>query len=555
MRDRFPNVLALAGSLFVAAGFVAWLLWWGGHGLGPPGAKPNQAQAAADEARASPDASLPGDAAVESQRLSAATTLKTLLQDRLGGDDTRSNEAVITFKTGEAYRRYLARTGLAGLRVIGRIDALWTVRVGYDSLDGLGADMTGNAAEYSGVDANHLVYLPNTPAAENRPVVSQVAVGNRALALLGVIGDHSQWGRGVIIAVLDTGVAQEATLAGGRVRYLDIGLGAFPGTGAEDGHGTAVAGLAAGASSDAPGVAPAATVLSIRVTDGNGTSDSFTLAQGIVAAVDAGARIVNISMGSYSATSVLANAIAYAGAQGAVIVASAGNDGAAQLTWPAADPRVVSVGAVDALEQQVYFSNAGTQLQITAPGYGVEAVWPGGRRVSFDGTSASAPLVAGALAAVISTSPGLTAAQAWTVLRQYAGDGGAPGADPDYGNGILNLGWAMDRDDPIRVDTALAGQYYDAAAGTMNVVVQNRGARAVGGLQLAVSVSGVAANHAIPVLNPGATTVVRTPVTAAQLAATGGLVFRTQLSNPAGLVDRFPGNNAKSGVIVPLASP
>src|SRR6185295_11172621 len=106
---------------------------------------------------------------------------------------------------------------------------------------------------------------------------------------------------------------------------------------------------------------------------------------------------------------------AYAGNRGAVIVAAAGNDQAAQLAWPAADPRVVSVGAIDAAEQQVSFSNSGPQLQITAPGYGVQTAWLNGQRASVDGTSVSSPLVAGAIAAVMSQSPGLSPQQAWDV--------------------------------------------------------------------------------------------------------------------------------------------
>ena len=477
--------------------------------------------------------------------------LKARLQRSLEQKDARAHEAVLTFKSEEAYRKFLARAAQASLRLRGQIDALRIVRVGYDSLDPLLNEVLDNPADFQSVDANYLVHLPATPAAEDRPKVSQVPLGNNSLPFLGVTGDHSEWGRGVTVAVLDTGVAADATLGGGRVQYLDVGLGIAPGAGSEDGHGTAVAGLVGGAAPDAPGVASASTILSIRVTGADGTSDSFTLAQGILAAVDAGARIVNISMGSYSDTGALDGAISYATAKGVVIVASAGNDGAAQLTWPAADPRVVSVGAVDALEQQVYFSNAGAQLKITAPGYGVDAAWLNGQRVSFDGTSASAPLVSGAIAAVMSASPGLSAAEAWSVLQQYASDGGAPGPDPDYGGGILNLGWAMNRNDPTRIDTAIAGEYFDAASGTMNIVVQNRSGQAVSGLQLSVTVSGVATSRAVPALNSGGTYLVQIPVSADQLAATGGITFRSKLSNPDGLFDQLPANNAKSGVIIP----
>lgn len=486
----------------------------------------------------------------ESQRRIAEEKLKASLKRRLERKDARAHEAVLTLASEDAYRNFLARAGRAGIRLRAQLDRLRTVRVGYDSLDPLIEDMMKNPSDYQSVDANYLVHVPGVPAAEDRLKFNQVPLNNTSLAFLGVFGDHSQWGRGVTVAVLDTGVAADVTLGSGRVQYLDAGQGILPGTGEEDGHGTAVAGLVAGASTDAPGVASAATILSIKITGTDGMSDSFTLAQGILAAVDAGARIINISMGAYASPNILISAIDYAYTQGAVIVAAAGNDGAAQLMWPAADPRVVSVGAVDALEQQVSFSNAGAQLKITAPGYGVDTAWLNGQRVSISGTSASAPLVAGAIAAVMSTSPGLTAAQAWSVLQQYTSDGGTPGPDSAYGNGILNVGWAMDRANPSRIDTAIAGQYYDASTSTMNIVVQNRSAQTASGLQLNVDLSGVATSHPVPTLKSGTTALIQVPISAEQLATSGGIFYHTQLANPAGVVDQLPANNAKSGVIL-----
>ena len=546
MSEKNSRITPLAAGLLVAILLAGWLL----YRLERTARSPDKPAITLTEPAKDETAPAATDASIEQQRKAASLKLKALLQRRLDQKDARAHEAVLTFATEEAYRQFLARTGRSGLRLRGQLDRLRTVRVGYDSLDPLFDDMIGNPADYQGVEANFLVHVPGIPPAEDRPKVSEVPLGNDSLAFLGVAGDHSQWGRGVTVAVLDTGVASDVTLGGGRVQYLDAGQGLLPGTGKDDGHGTAVAGLIAGASPDAPGVASAANILSIRITAADGMSDSFTLAQGILAAVDAGARIINISMGSYSSPAVLTSAIDYAYAQGAVIVAAAGNDGAAQLEWPAADPRVVSVGAVDALGQQVSFSNAGAQLQITAPGYGVDTAWLNDQRVMMDGTSASAPLVAGAIAAIMSTTPGLTATQAWSVLQQYASDGGPPGPDPAYGNGILNLGWAMNRNDPTRVDTAIAGQYYNAATGTMNIVVQNRSAQAVSGLQLSVEIGGVATSRAVPSLNPGATYLVQTPVSADQLATTGGVFYRTQLSNPAGVVDQVAANNVKTGVIL-----
>lgn len=468
------------------------------------------------------------------------------LQQTLDQADARPHEAVLTFANAEAYRRFLARAAQLGITVLGRLDALLTVRVRYDSVAGLQADMLANAADYAEVGANFYINLPQTPPKQDRASQILVPFGNDMLGFLGVTGDHSQWGRGITIAVLDSGVAPDSTFGQGRLQYLDIGLGTAAGTGPEDGHGTAVAALAAGDSPNAPGVAPAAEILSIRITDANTQSDIFTVAQAILAAVDAGAQIINISLGGYESSPTLNRAIDDAALHGVVIVASAGNDQAAQLTWPAADARVVSVGAVDALGQQVIFSNSSPQLQMTAPGYGVQTAWLDGQRVYFDGTSASAPIVAGAIAAMMSVNPGMSAAQAWQTLQQYASDGGAPGPDPDYGNGILNLGWAMNRNDPLRIDTAISSHYYDAATGQMEFVVQNRSGQGVSGMVLSVDAGGVTTTSPIPLLGPGATYVVKMPVDQNQLAASGSIIYRTQLVNPPGIVDQVPANNRRT---------
>lgn len=479
-------------------------------------------------------------------------SLLTALQTLLTRSDTRAKEALLTFKDDATYRRFLDRAKKSGLTLLGQLDALRTVRVSYDKFSALQKDLLDNAGDYAAVSANYAMTIPGPPAKEDRANVDAVPFGNRALEFLGVdptAAARATWGLGVTIAVLDTGLTADRTFGQGRVRVLDVGLGTTAGTGSEDGHGTAVASLAAGASADAPGVAPAANLLSIRVTDSNGGSDLFTVSQAILAATDAGAKIINISLGGYATSATLDAAIAYARDHGAVIVAAAGNDQAAQLTWPAADPRVISVGAVDAAEQQVSFSNSGSQLSLTAPGLGVQTAWLGGERVYVDGTSISAPLVSGALAAVLSQNPSLTPAQAWAVLQETANDAGAPGDDPDYGHGILNLGWAMNRNNPARVDTAVSSHYYDAANHEMDFVVQNRGAFTVTGLTLAIDAAGIATTQPVLPLAPGATAVIKVPVNATALAAGTAQKFSTQLVNPPGLTDAVPSNNRKTSTL------
>lgn len=467
----------------------------------------------------------------------------------LAAGGVRPREAVLTFKDDAARQRFLARSRAAGVFVVDRLDRLRTVRVRFDSLSGLRQDIAGHEADFAAIEANPLIGLPTPPARDERAAVNNVPVGNGTLAAIGAAADRSGWGRGFTIAVLDTGVAADATFGNGRLRTLDLGLGNGPGTGSEAGHGTAVAALAAGAADDAPGVAPAASILSIRVTDASGMSDLFTVSRAILAAVDAGAQVINISLGGYATGPVLDAAIEHATRNGALIVAAAGNDQAAQLAWPAADPRVVSVGAVDRLEQLVTFSNSGDQLQLTAPGYGVQTAWLEGQRVQVSGTSASAPVVAGAIVAVMSQLPGLTARQAADLLARTANDGGTPGADPAYGRGILNVGTALNLNNSTYVDTAISSHAYDAASGQMQVVVQNRSGRSVTGLTLAINAGSPVLTQVVPSLAPGETYVARVPVSGTMLQATGQLTFSTRLTNPAGAVDQVPANNARASVL------
>ena len=541
------NTLLLSLAL-VCAGVLGWIwLQDPARKMGAP-ARPTDAT--------SPPASSPnGTSLASATSESSAQALLASLSRMLERANIRAREALLSFKDEAAFRRFLDRAESSGLTVLGRLDGLRAVRVRYDRLAALQNELRQNADDYAAVGANQLVNLPRAPAKEDRAAVDQVPFGNETLAFLGAAGDRSNWGRGTTIAILDTGLAPDSTFGTNRIQYLDVGLGSVPGRGSEDGHGTAVAALAGGAATDAPGVAPAANLLSIRVTDASGTSDLFTIAQAIVAAVDAGARIVNISLGGYGTNTTLDAAIAYAGDRGAVIVAAAGNDQAAQLTWPAANPSVISVGAVDRAEQQVAFSNSGPQLKLSAPGYGVQTAWLDGARAYVDGTSASAPLVAGAIAAVVSQNPGLSPQQAVQLLTRTASDAGAPGADAAFGAGILNLGWAMNSSTPGYIDTAVSSHYFDATTNQMQFVVQNRSSQAVAGLNLNVTAGTDATAYPIPSLAAGESYVAKVPLDDTALKAAGTLRFTTQLANPAGFTDRVPGNNRKASVLTPPGRP
>lgn len=519
MRRRLPAILLLA---LLVAGF------WLGHRLASVAPAP---AGGAMPGPAKPPVAGKGHPAKEPAAAPAGTGEVAKATAPAGGP----GEQVVRFASEDAYRKFLAKlAGNERVRLLGQIDALRTLRVGYQNLAELAALLDGDGE----MPENFPVTVPE-PVAEAQP--GAVGLGRGLLDWLGVSGDHSQWGKGVVVAVLDTGVAEHPTL-GGTVRRLDAL--SFPAGEELNGHGTAVASLIAGGNPLAAGVAPAATVLSVRVAGASGFSDSFTLAAGIILAADTGAQIINISMGSEGNSSVVYDAVRYAQQRGAVIVASAGNQGANQPSYPAAYPGVISVGAVDARGTHMDFSNTGAGLVASAPGYQVNAAWPGEQLIGFSGTSASAPIVSGALAAVMSQGQGtmLTAEQAAAALLGNLDDTGAPGADPYYGGGLIDVGRTLRRNQVGVVDAAVAG--VTATSNGLLVTVQNRGTTTLVNTGVNVDLGG--ASHAMNVtsLAPGAVYSFQVPY-----APAPGSTTHITTSVQAAARDAFPTNNQRTDVL------
>jgi subtilisin family serine protease len=173
--------------------------------------------------------------------------------------------------------------------------------------------------------------------------------------------------------------------------------------------------------------------------------------------------------------------------------------------------------------------------------------------VSFSGTSGSTPIVSGAIAAIMSQDPSLTATQAWQILQTHANEAGTPGTDPDYGNGILNVGWAMARNDPTRIDTAIASLAYDPVNEQMQIVLQNRSAQAVASLDLNININGALQHYPVSWLAAGSTAIVNLPISTSQLVAAGQIEFQTELINPTGINDQVPANNRRARTLTTSA--
>ncbi|MCB9678479.1 MAG: S8 family serine peptidase [Alphaproteobacteria bacterium] len=178
-------------------------------------------------------------------------------------------------------------------------------------------------------------------------------------------------GAGITVAVLDTGVA----LYGEDTPVNMLAGWDFAGDDADPtdvgGHGTHVAGTIAQATNNGRGVAGVASdvsILPVRVLGDNGSGSSFWVAQGIVYAVDNGADVINLSLGSAWGSSAEQQAVEYARQHGVVVVAASGNEARGSVGYPAAYDWVIAVGAVDARSAVAPYSNGGSALDVVAPG-------------------------------------------------------------------------------------------------------------------------------------------------------------------------------------------
>ncbi len=262
--------------------------------------------------------------------------------------------------------------------------------------------------------------------------------------------DHD--GSGVTVAIIDTAVAAgHEDLVGALVdgwdfvedRPFDVSAPDRATSGAD--HGSHVAGILAARPDNGVGIrgaAPGVRVLPVRVLPDSGSGSVADVARGILWALDHGADVINVSLGTIADSSSLRLAIGEAESRGVLVVASAGNNGAGDnRTWfPAAYPSVISVGATDSHDEHWYRSTVGSFIDISGPGVGVVSL--GGATTAsyrtFSGTSMATPYVAATLALMREASPEASVADIRSTLTATARDLGDPGRDPIYGYGLID---------------------------------------------------------------------------------------------------------------------
>jgi thermitase len=252
----------------------------------------------------------------------------------------------------------------------------------------------------------------------------------------------------ITIALLDTGVSpSHPDLQGKLLRGHDF-FNNDDDASDDEGHGTYTAGVVAASSDNGTGIAGicwGCKILPVKVLGSRGQGDDATIAAGIRWAVDQGARIISMSLGGPDDTQVMRDAVNYAHEHNVLLVAASGNgqaDGNLP-NYPAAYPSVLAVSATTANDMVTGFSTTGGFVDISAPGVGLwSTLWTRSAGNTYgvaNGTSAACPHVAGAAALALTLRPDLSADQLADIVMAAADDQGAPGKDPEYGYGRLNL--------------------------------------------------------------------------------------------------------------------
>ena len=396
-----------------------------------------------------------------------------------------------------------------GIIAKGEIPELGVLRIGITDYAKAWRYLNEISEDEVSLSLNHGVRLPKLPKPTR--ITGDTGFGDSAFEYLGVPEERKQRGRGIKVAIIDSGVdPTHPDLTGISLKSIRLGS-KEGGEGSFMGHGTAIASIIGSQKADRLGLAPSAEILSVEVLDEYGEGSAFDVAEGIVRAVDERARVINLSLGGDYGSPVLANAIAYAQSQGAVVVAAVGNDGLGQVAFPARYDGVIGVSTIDAMGRISSFSNYGEGVDIAAPGVFVDAAWEEGDYVSFSGTSASAAFVSGAIAAEWSVNPNMSDKDMINIIYDYANEAEKPGTDEFTGNGILNVGRISRRMDSQFSDVSVVGYYFEPedlkGGGTTPflVTIQNQGNSWLREMELSVSYEGLTRKYPVSSLNPGET--------------------------------------------------
>ncbi|WP_281888181.1 S8 family peptidase [Paenibacillus sp. YYML68] len=314
----------------------------------------------------------------------------------------------------------------------------------------------------------HFLYLTNTSAPARRGAATERPIGeasgfvpNDALYQryqwnLPKVDIESGWhiSKGsdqVTVAVIDTGVdLNHPDLQNQLVSGLNV-VNQRQTPQDDVGHGTHVAGVIGALVNNNLGVAGMSWynhIMPIKALDATGAGSTYAVAQGIIWAVDHGAKVINMSLGNYADAEFLHDAIRYAYDRDVVLIAASGNDNTERPGFPAAYPEVFAVAATDPNNSRATFSNYGTYIDVAAPGVSIASTYPHSQYAALSGTSMATPHVAALAALIRSVNPNLKNTEVMQLMRDTAVDLGPVGRDKYYGFGLIDVGRALQAANP-----------------------------------------------------------------------------------------------------------
>ncbi|MBD1583088.1 S8 family serine peptidase [Pseudoalteromonas sp. S16_S37] len=217
-----------------------------------------------------------------------------------------------------------------------------------------------------------------------------------------------------------------------------------------NGHGTHVAGTIAAIGGNGQGVVGVnpSGQLGLHIVKVFNDQGKWAYGSDLIKAIEqceaAGANVTSMSLGGSGSSTAERNAFQQSYNRGVLHIAAAGNGGNSSLSYPASYDAVVSVAAVDSSENKASFSQYNSQVEIAAPGVGVNSTWNNNGYKSISGTSMATPHVSGVAALVWSHFPNCTNDEIRKVLNNTAKDKGAAGRDTSYGYGIVQAKAAYD---------------------------------------------------------------------------------------------------------------
>lgn len=410
-------------------------------------------------------------------------------------EDFDHQTRIIQLHRAEDYQRMMDWASANGFRIIGQIPRLFTIRFSLSDaeyqrmLHDSGLEFTEETEVFVSIPDQLLDKYPEWTGNPGP------AFGSSYQDYLGVDTTNAERGHGVTIALLDTALLPHDAFDNAgitKVTRADSTADAEESDVAD--HGTAVASILTSLSN--------ANILAYEVLDGEtGTGSAFDLANAIVDAVDRGANIISMSLGTYSDSAILQNAINYALENQVIVVAAAGNNGVDEVCYPAAYDGVLAVGAIDANGNVSGFSNSGEGISLVAPGVGLLAATYDDEYAYFSGTSAAVPCVSAVLANYLAENPTVGLIDTYTALLQNCNDTEAPGYDTLSGFGILDAERLAAQSETGITDAAAAGITLED--NLLTVSAQNTGTETLEKLVLTTSINGAEIQNTFEDIAPG----------------------------------------------------